>query len=51
VFIVAFVEMLLRLNHVVYAPLYALFIVGPAAMLIELWLESRNVYKTQQDAA
>jgi hypothetical protein len=43
--------MLLRLNHVVYAPLYALFIVGPAAMLIELWLESRKVYKTQQDAA
>ena len=51
VFIVAFVEMLLRLNHVVYAPLYALFIVGPAAMLIELWLESREVHKTQQDAA
>ena len=40
--IVAFVEMLLRLNHVVYAPLYALFIVGPAAMLIEIWLESRR---------
>src|SRR5215216_6319014 len=42
VFIVAFVEMLLRLNHVVYAPLYALFLVGPAAMLIEMWLESRR---------
>jgi Na+-translocating ferredoxin:NAD+ oxidoreductase RnfD subunit len=42
VFIVAFVEMLLRLNHVVYAPLYALFIVGPTAMLIEIWLESRK---------
>lgn len=42
VFIVAFVEMLLRLNHVVYAPLYALFLVGPAAMLIEIWLESRG---------
>ena len=42
VFIVAFVEMLLRLNHVVYAPLYALFLVGPAAMLIEIWLESRR---------
>ncbi|HEU4506798.1 MAG TPA: hypothetical protein VFR78_01075 [Pyrinomonadaceae bacterium] len=40
--IVAFVEMLLRLNHVVYAPLYALFLVGPAAMLIEIWLESRR---------
>ena len=43
VFIVAFVEMLLRLNHVVYAPLYALFLVGPTAMLIEIWLESRRV--------
>src|SRR5688572_29803860 len=42
VFLVAFVEMLLRLNHVVYAPLYALFLVGPAAMLIEIWLESRR---------
>jgi Na+-translocating ferredoxin:NAD+ oxidoreductase RnfD subunit len=40
--LVAFVEMLLRLNHVVYAPLYALFLVGPAAMLIEIWLESRR---------
>ena len=42
VFFVAFVEMLLRLNHVVYAPLYALFLVGPTAMLIEIWLESRR---------
>src|SRR5215212_4953511 len=40
--IVAFAEMLLRLNHVIYAPLYALFIVGPAALLIEMWLESRR---------
>jgi len=48
VFIVAFVEMLLRLNHVVYAPLYALFIVGPAAMLIEMWLESRRPVVTQE---
>jgi Na+-translocating ferredoxin:NAD+ oxidoreductase RnfD subunit len=42
VFLVAFVEMLLRLNHVVYAPLYALFLVGPVAMLIEIWIFSRN---------
>ena len=45
VFIVAFVEMLLRLNHVVYAPLYALFLVGPTAMLIEIWLESRRAFQ------
>jgi hypothetical protein len=35
VFLVAFVEMLLRLNEVIYAPFYALFIVGPLAMLFE----------------
>lgn len=42
VFVVAFVEMILRLNQVVYAPFYALFFVGPSAMLIEIWLESRR---------
>ncbi|MCM3904278.1 MAG: RnfABCDGE type electron transport complex subunit D [Pyrinomonadaceae bacterium] len=42
VFCVALAEMLLRLNQVVYAPLYALFLVGPTAMLIEMWLESRR---------
>jgi Na+-transporting NADH:ubiquinone oxidoreductase subunit NqrB len=42
VFVVAFVEMLLRLAEQVYAPLYALYIVGPIAMLIEIWLESRR---------
>lgn len=34
-FLVAFVEMVLRLNEVIYAPFYALFLVGPVAMLIE----------------
>jgi enediyne biosynthesis protein E5 len=34
--------MILRLNQVVYAPFYALFIVGPSAMLIEMWLDSRR---------
>jgi len=42
VFFVAFVEMLLRLNQVVNAPLYALFLVGPTAMLIEILLESQR---------
>jgi len=42
VFLVAFVEMLLRLNEVLYAPFYALFIVGPMAMLVEIWLDSRK---------
>lgn len=38
---VAFVEFLLRLDQVVYAPIFALFFVGPAANLIEIWLDSR----------
>ncbi|MEO7191567.1 MAG: hypothetical protein ABI051_10980 [Vicinamibacterales bacterium] len=38
---VAFVEMILRLNEVIYAPFYALFLVGPAALLIEAALEAR----------
>ena len=42
VFIVAFVEMLLRLREVLYAPFYALFIVGPIAMLVQIWLDSRQ---------
>ena len=35
--VVALVEMVLRLNEVVYAPFYALFVVGPAALLVEMW--------------
>jgi hypothetical protein len=34
--------MVLRLEQVVYAPFYALFIVGPIAMLVEIWLDSRR---------
>jgi Na+-translocating ferredoxin:NAD+ oxidoreductase RnfD subunit len=51
VFFVAMVEMLLRLNQVVYAPLYALFIVGPIAMLIDIWLETRRSARRQEQAA
>lgn len=40
--LVAVVEMVLRLSQVVYAPFYALFMVGPSAMLIEMWIESRR---------
>ena len=41
-FAVAVVEMLLRLEQSVYAPLYALFLVGPPALLIEMWLNTRG---------
>jgi hypothetical protein len=42
VFVIALVEMMMRLQQIVYAPFYALFIVGPAAMLIEIWIDSRR---------
>jgi enediyne biosynthesis protein E5 len=42
VFLVAFAEFLLRLHQVVYAPFYALFVVGPVAMLFEMWMDSRR---------
>ncbi|MGA9811462.1 MAG: hypothetical protein WBQ64_01720 [Terriglobales bacterium] len=42
VFLVALAEMIMRMYQIVYAPFYALFIVGPTAMLIEIWLDSRR---------
>lgn len=42
-FLIALVEMVLRLLQVVYAPFYALFIVGPAALLLEMWLDARRM--------
>jgi Na+-translocating ferredoxin:NAD+ oxidoreductase RnfD subunit len=39
---VAFVEMFLRLAEVIYAPFYALFLVGPVALLIEMWWTGRK---------
>lgn len=41
-FLVAFVEFILRLNHFVYAPFYALFIVGPMAKFIDLSIKSKQ---------
>jgi Na+-translocating ferredoxin:NAD+ oxidoreductase RnfD subunit len=41
-FSVALVETILRLFEVVHAPYYSLFMVGPTANLIEIWLTSRK---------
>jgi hypothetical protein len=41
-FSIAVVEMALRLHQVVYAPFYALFLVGPPALLLDMWLQSRH---------
>ena len=40
--IVALVEMILRLDQLVYAPFYALFLVGPVALLLQLWFDSKR---------
>jgi hypothetical protein len=42
VFLVALVELIFRLNEVVYAPFYALCLVGPSALLVEMWLDARR---------
>jgi hypothetical protein len=42
VFLVALVEMFLRLNEVVYAPFYALFLVGPASLIVDELLVSKS---------
>lgn len=39
--LVALAEMILRLNESVHAPYYALFLVGPAANLIDIWWHAR----------
>jgi enediyne biosynthesis protein E5 len=41
-FLIALVEMVLRLFQSVYAPFYALFLVGPVAFLVEMWMDSRR---------
>lgn len=42
VFLVAVVETVLRFFQSVYAPFYALFLVGPIANTIEIWMDSRR---------
>ena len=41
-FSIAAAEMVLRLRYSIYAPLYALFLVGPIALLLENWWTSRQ---------
>lgn len=41
-FLVALLEMFFRLHQSVYAELYALYWIGPIAMLIEIWRDGRR---------
>lgn len=47
VFLVALVEFVLRLNQVIYAPFYALFMVGATAKFIDLYLSGKEQLKPQ----
>jgi hypothetical protein len=49
-FLVAAAEAVLRLNRVVHAPYYALFLVGPAANMVEIWWSSRHKPATSVSA-
>ncbi len=49
-FAVAMVEMFFRMGEVIYAPFYALFIVGPLAMLLELWWDHRLEQRAEPTA-
>ena len=51
VFLVALLEMIMRMYQIVYAPFYALFIVGPTAMLVEIWLDARRASSEKLAAA
>jgi hypothetical protein len=46
-FLIAFVEFILRLNQVIYAPFYVLFLVGPVAMIIHMQLNKISFTKTK----
>jgi Na+-translocating ferredoxin:NAD+ oxidoreductase RnfD subunit len=49
-FLVAVMEMILRLAQNIHAPYYALTIVGPAALITEIWWTSRKAAPTPRSA-
>jgi Na+-translocating ferredoxin:NAD+ oxidoreductase RnfD subunit len=49
--LVALVEAVMRLAELVYAPFYALFLVGPAAMLVEIALDRRAAARIPIEAS
>jgi enediyne biosynthesis protein E5 len=49
-FLVALLEMFFRFDQSIYAELYALFWIGPVAMLVEMWLDSRRAKPAPAEA-
>jgi Na+-translocating ferredoxin:NAD+ oxidoreductase RnfD subunit len=47
-FAIAFVEFFLRLNQMIYAPFYALFLVGPLFMLIDMSRNKKQILGKQK---
>ena len=50
-FTIAFVEMFFRFNEAVYAPFYALFIIGPIALIIEDYIQNQKEEKGKNKTA
>jgi hypothetical protein len=48
VVVIAFVEMLMRFAEIVYAPFYALFLVGSIALIAELRREEVKAAETRE---
>jgi len=49
-FLIGFAEFFFRLGEAVYAPFYALFVIGPLALLVEMWWEDRKAKKVNKEA-
>lgn len=48
--LIALVEFVLRLNSFIYAPFYALFLVGPVAKFIDLKMSARKVEEVKVES-
>lgn len=49
-FLIAFAEMFFRLGEAVYAPFYALFVVGPVALIVDILIRERNEKKSKEES-
>jgi enediyne biosynthesis protein E5 len=50
-FLIAFAEMFFRLGEAVYAPFYALFIVGPVAFIIDTFIQEKKVKENKMSSS
>ena len=50
-FLIALVEFVFRLNQMIYAPFYSLFLVGPIAFIIDMKMQERKARSSLPDMA